>query len=320
MRKRLTLAIPILLTTAIAVYAQQTPAVSGNLPTNSQVVAELSQSAVKFLDEFEVTYRLPGQMKVIAAVTNYPFADFSVAITISGITPDSITAKVKSYEITNFIVPPIMVTAVMPDGTTNRFLTPPVPVPAVATNTTNQLAPIEDIYVYHNWIWLVWAGAALAAAAGIVLLVLFLIKRRKARLEELANRIDPFEQMQIALDELSRWQVNEKNYKEYFVKISESARRFIERVIEFNALELATSEIKLQMSRKGVSPEIREVVEFILRTCDRVKYAKHIPTGEQIRDSFTESRNLYKLLYEIYRKDEEEQAAKPGTPSDGGEA
>lgn len=278
--------------------------------TNFQVTAELPQGLTRFLGEFDVIYHLPANLTVIGAVTNYPFAHFSVAITITKITSNSITARVKSYEITNFIIPPMLVTAIFGDGSTNMFLTPPVEVVSVATNVTNGLAELEDIYVIRDWLWVLWAGLALIAAGGIFYLVTRLVALRKQKLEEIANSIDPFEQMTDALKELSKWEVNDENYKEYFVRVSETDRRFVERVLEFNALELSTSEIRSALGKMDVKETIREVVLFILKTCDRVKYAKHKPTTEQVREVLTESKNLYDILAAMYKKpDETENAA-----------
>ncbi len=290
------------------------------VPTNYQITTDSPQTPVKFLDEFEVVYHIPERMTVIGAVTNYPFGDFSVGITISKVTPDSITAKVKSYEIADFIVPPILVTAVVSNGSTNLFLTPPVLVHAVPTNTTNQLAPIEDIYNIRDWKWLIWLGLALVAAGGIFFLISRLAALHKKRLEEIANSIDPFEQMQAALEELSKWEVGAENYKEYFVRVSEAVRRFIERVLKFNALELATSEIRNALGKMDTTDEVREVVNYILKTCDRVKYAKHQPTADQIREVLFESRNLYNVLAAIYKTPDEPSEQTPGQGGSGGEA
>jgi len=146
------------------------------------------------------------------------------------------------------------------------------------------------------WIWALGV-VAVAAAAG-----LWLYLRRK-RVKELVRIFRPAHE--IAYERL-RALVKEDlvgtgRIKEFYERVSDILRHYIEHRFSLRAPERTTEEFLSELANTEVLPaaEKQRLGEF-LKHCDLVKFAKHNPTTQQIQETF----DLAKDFIEKTKSDE----------------
>jgi hypothetical protein len=163
-----------------------------------------------------------------------------------------------------------------------------------------EIADIEDVVdmpAETSFLWL-WAlgGGAVAAAAGF----LFLRRRRKAglvRIYKPAHEI-AYERLRVLVkDDL----IKAGRIKEFYERISDILRHYIEHRFELRAPERTTEEFLIELASMDVlaEPDKRRLADF-LSHCDLVKFARYNPTTKQIQRTF----NLVKDFVETTKSDE----------------
>ena len=160
---------------------------------------------------------------------------------------------------------------------------------------------IEDVLemprqTSYTWVW-VPGVVAVAAAAG-----LWLYLRRK-RVRELVRIFRPAHE--IAYERL-RALVKEDlvgagKIKEFYERISDILRHYIEHRFSLRAPERTTEEFLAELANTEALPvsQKQRLGEF-LQHCDLVKFAKHNPTTQQIQETF----DLVKDFIEKTKSDE----------------
>jgi hypothetical protein len=146
------------------------------------------------------------------------------------------------------------------------------------------------------WVWALGI-VVLAAAAG-----LWLYYRRK-RVKELVRIFKPAHEL--AYERL-RGLIKEDligagRIKEFYERISDILRHYIEHRFSLRAPERTTEEFLAELANAEVLPvsQKQRLGEF-LRHCDLVKFAKHNPTTQQIQETF----DLVKDFIEKTKSDE----------------
>ena len=81
-------------------------------------------------------------------------------------------------------------------------------------------------------------------------------------------------------------------YKEYYLRLSEIFRRYLERRYGIQALERTTYEIIIEFRSLALENSEEEVIYHFLDECDMVKFAKHDPTQEDITRHFETAREF----------------------------
>jgi hypothetical protein len=148
----------------------------------------------------------------------------------------------------------------------------------------------------YAWLWILGV-VALAAAAGLWLYL------RGKRVKELVRIFKPAHEL--AYERL-RTLVNEDlvgagRIKEFYERISDILRHYIEHRFSLKAPERTTEEFLAELANTDILPaaEKQRLGEF-LRHCDLVKFAKHNPTTQQIQETF----DLVKDFIEKTKSDE----------------
>lgn len=125
--------------------------------------------------------------------------------------------------------------------------------------------------------WWMWALAAAVIGAAVA----FLLWRRKragvvARASAYDRAVDQLEQLEAAGlpagDEIDAW----------YVHLSSIVRRYLEERFAIRAPELTTEEF-LREASASLSTEHRRLLGDFLAGCDRVKFAQHTPSAEEMR-------------------------------------
>ncbi|UCF43281.1 MAG: hypothetical protein JSV99_12040 [Planctomycetota bacterium] len=164
------------------------------------------------------------------------------------------------------------------------------------------IADIEDVVEMpqETSYWWIWAASAVGAiAAGMA--GLYYLRHR--RLDKLVRIFKPaheiaYERLRILVkDDL----INAGKFKEFYERISDILRRYIEHRFELRAPERTTDEFLVELQWTDVlSASDKQSVGEFLQHCDLVKFAKYNPTSEQIQRTF----DLVKDFTEKTKSDE----------------
>src|SRR2546425_1280697 len=171
-----------------------------------------------------------------------------------------------------------------------------IPAPSRATNaaTTNALAvDIRDVKapveIPGGWFWLGCAAGALAAAA-LSYFAWRYWRRPRARPTAPALVIPPHERarrkLQEALDLLHQ-------PRPFCILVSDALRSYLEEAFSMRAPERTTEEFldELQSSALLSYSQKQLLGDFLMR-CDLVKFAKHEPALEQLRELYQSALKL----------------------------
>lgn len=138
-----------------------------------------------------------------------------------------------------------------------------------------ELKPIKDIVpITPLWLkYLPWIIGALFAA-GIIAGIIIWRRRKNRELEEIKNLKPPHVAAEEEIKKLQSSNLFEKGrYKEFYFRLSEIIRQYIEKIRGFPAAEFTTEEI----SRLLESEPDRKMLP-LLRESDLVKFADAVPT------------------------------------------
>ncbi|MDQ7798276.1 MAG: hypothetical protein RDU76_04945 [Candidatus Edwardsbacteria bacterium] len=141
----------------------------------------------------------------------------------------------------------------------------------------NDIKPAETFPNY--WLWLIPAAILLLALLGYLGYRIYL---KIKKIQELAlTPLPPWVEAMNSLNSLSFKELLDKGHvQRYYYALSEIIKRYIERRFEFNAMEQTTTEIIYDLKANKIP--YREEFGSFLHKADRVKYAKLIPTYQEI--------------------------------------
>lgn len=81
--------------------------------------------------------------------------------------------------------------------------------------------------------------------------------------------------------------------KEYYVRISDIVRHYIETIFKLRAPEMTTQEFLMNLSDSWkISVGYKELLKVFMEACDLVKFAKHAPSREEIDSVFMTAKNF----------------------------
>jgi len=146
------------------------------------------------------------------------------------------------------------------------------------------------------WIWLF-------CAAGIIAGVIFWVNRQRHQARELVRIFKPaheiaYERLRTLIEQDL---VKKGKIKEFYERISDILRHYIEHRFNLRAPERTTEEFLDELTSANVlgKPDQQRLREF-LQHCDLVKFAKYTPTTEQVQKTF----DLVKNFIETTKSDE----------------
>ncbi len=173
----------------------------------------------------------------------------------------------------------------------------------VVVDTTKQkLYPIKTYidfkkpFEISSWIW--WVLLAIVVVVGLF----YLIFKLKDKKDEKKKRIPPYQKAIQSLQALDQSDLIEsRNLKEYYSKLTEISRRYLEEKVEIRAMEYTSNELvdELENRRKtqqlNINQELIDDFKKVLQRADLAKFAKSAPdviTAKSDRkniESFTNS-------------------------------
>ena len=158
----------------------------------------------------------------------------------------------------------------------------------------NDIGLTTDPLPEHQWP----IYAIIVALVLVALLLLWLFCRRKG--SEVPEEISPLSAQELALQRLAALlesRKHESDVKGFFVELSNIVRWYVERLTKIRAPELTTEEFLHKIARpvrqwggpdrqpSHSTGSLESLVPF-LEAADRVKFAKHIPTDDEVMLAF----------------------------------
>jgi hypothetical protein len=164
-----------------------------------------------------------------------------------------------------------------------------------------QIADIEGVVEMPRepsywWLWTM--AVAVVLAAGVVWLSL-----RRKRIQQLVRIFRPAHEIAYARLRalVAEDLVKAGRIKEFYERISDILRHYIEHRFDLRAPERTTEEFLIELQwADALSDSDKEHLGEFLKHCDLVKFARHTPTSEQIQRTF----DLVKDFVEKTRSDE----------------
>ncbi len=242
------------------------------LPLN--LGANLGAFEVKDYKTYPEKKNKQGQMvnKSEYVITTFTTGEYVIPpLEIGYLTADSVEHSIKSEPLT-IVVESVIASA--EDTTDIRGLKPQASVPA------NYLS------------YLIIAALLLLVGAG-----LWYWRYRKLhpkpKEEEAEPPIPPWEEALSALSELKSSDLLEMGrVKLYYLRLSEIVKRYLERRFQIAAVDMTTYEIKQNMRKARFDSWLYNRATNFLESADLVKFAKYIPSREEIENDFASAKYI----------------------------
>lgn len=161
-----------------------------------------------------------------------------------------------------------------------------------------QLKGIQEPDTFNYWKMIIIIFCLLIILAGAFLFFYFIRKRKR---EKLFSGIPPYEE---AIDKLSL--LLEKNLpqegliKEFYFQLNLIVRIYIEKQFAIRAPEQTTEEFLQDLADSSkISNDFKHVLKGFLIHSDKVKFARHRPSEEELTDSIESCKNFIKVTGEI---------------------
>lgn len=138
-----------------------------------------------------------------------------------------------------------------------------------------------------------------AAASGLLLalLLFFLLKKKKPQpVSAPVGIVNPYEE---ALKQLEQLQRQKPEAKQYHSKLTDIFRLYVFQKKGILSLQKTTDDLVVQLKSLDLSKEQFDKLSQSLRLSDFVKFAKYIPSDEDDRNCFEETKNAIMAIEKI---------------------
>jgi hypothetical protein len=213
-----------------------------------------------------------------------------------------------SFDSGRQVIPPQTLTVSTFDGdsTFNLFTD------SIAVNVTyspaDSILPFHDIKniieVKKSFPWWAWALVAL----GIILLIiwiLFLFKffKKKKDVKIFESKLSPYEEAMQLLNDLEKENLLQQNeFKEYYLRLSDIFKRYLSRKTNTYQLHLTTDELLIELKGFDLSKEQVSGFAGSLRMGNAVKFAQYIPPAYENEKSFLQTKEMITAINNIVNK------------------
>lgn len=164
---------------------------------------------------------------------------------------------------------------------------------------SQDILDIKSIIAFGHGAW--WYLKVLLIVILFLVLIYFIYKILKKRMhkatqEEIIRAILPKEYALLQLENLQSLNLIEKGQiKDYYDKLSDILRYYVSRVYNIDGLEKTTNELFVLLKNKVPLDYNRELKNYLIN-CDFVKFAKVIPTQENIEEDFKTAKSFVERI------------------------
>lgn len=155
-------------------------------------------------------------------------------------------------------------------------------------------SPMDTAQAYHDikdiidvkpevpkkpwWIWITIGGGLLI----IITLLIYLMRRRKPVVAAPIVVVPPFEE---AMKELERLQKERPGQKQFYSRLIDIFRVYVNRKKEIHSLQKTTDDLVVQLRSLPIPKDQFETLSQALRLSDFVKFAKYVPSAEDDKNA-----------------------------------
>jgi len=183
-----------------------------------------------------------------------------------------------------------------PDGTVGSVSSPEIPlnIQSVLDPNTRDIMgtkpPLRIMEKNYTLLWIIGGLIALSLAAALLLGRLW---KRTIQEQIPAAPMSPEEMSLKELELIADAGLLERGlWKEYYSRISDALRRFIELRRGITAMEMTTSEILKALRKTFQEKSLLTLLQEVLEESDLVKFAKLIPADSQAKETLNNARSL----------------------------
>jgi hypothetical protein len=197
---------------------------------------------------------------------------------------------ISTFDTGEYEIPSLQIGYTVGSDTTRRFLkTEPIKI-MVASLNPDQAGDIRDIKAplvpereYKRLILLIGGIILVLALIGFIF---YYLKRRKEGKSLLPRRQKPPRPAhEVALEALEKLIASDLlssgKIKEYYIRLSEIIRQYVEERYFIDALEMTTTQLIDKMHREQIHADYITMMREFLDACDLVKFAKYMPANEE---------------------------------------
>lgn len=149
------------------------------------------------------------------------------------------------------------------------------------------------VYLPDLW-WLLWLLLALVIIAAVIYFLLRLKKSPQAPIVSQVPELPAWEKAYQELEALRQENLPDKGlYKEFFTRVSDIARHYMENRFDLHAPHMTTEEFLYYLGITGHLNETQKIaLKEFLNSCDMVKFAKYAPTIKEAMTNFDLAKRL----------------------------
>jgi len=210
------------------------------------------------------------------------------------------------YTVGAYKIPPIDISYRTPEGAKDKVTTNEVLLEVKSVMKGGEGEDIRDIKEpvevvlpkEYWWIWVVIMVVAVGSGVG------FWIVHRKKKTE--ISVPEPPDVVALrALEGLKEFKLDdEESVKEYYIRVSSIVRHYIEDRFSLEAPERTTEEFLSELAGSDVlGREHKMLLREFLRHCDLVKFAKYLPTQEEVEKVYNSAKKFVEETRQVYNGD-----------------
>lgn len=151
----------------------------------------------------------------------------------------------------------------------------------VDTLHLNQFYPPKDVqdnpFSWNDWKEMFWCSVLLVLLLVVSIYLWVRLKQNKPIIVrvKVVKQLPPHKKALIKIEQIKQDKLTvSSNQKEYYTKLTDTLRRYIEERFGFNAMEMTTSEIIEHLQKEDDNQMLLELKE-LFETADLVKFAKY---------------------------------------------
>ncbi|MCB4757179.1 MAG: BatD family protein [Elusimicrobia bacterium] len=156
-----------------------------------------------------------------------------------------------------------------------------------------QLRPLKGFFNFRSYLWL-WILIGVLIGLGAGFFALKWIQKRKKEALEAAGPPKPPEE--IAWDALNQLEfsglLTDGNIKEFYIRLSQILRQYLENRYKVLALERTTTELLAEFRRLNLALDLTSLLRLTLETGDLVKFAKYAPEDQEIEEDLNRVKQI----------------------------
>ena len=263
----------------------------------------------------EVQVEMPGLAVNLGAFEIRDYEDYE-AEEIDGKIVQRTEYLISTFDVGEFEIPPLVIHYILPDDTTKKALQTEKLSILVESLKPSEAGDIRDIKppltLPRDYETLILWGAFCLGILLVGLLAIYFWRRKKKGKELFPRKVEPPRPAhEIALEDLNALKESsllaEGKVKEFYIKISEIIRRYIEGRYFIIALEMTTFDLIENLSAAEIEPTNVQMIQEFLEICDLVKFAKYRPTEEENSTTINKAFEIVDQTKLVYVKSEVEE-------------